>query len=212
MEEELPFMRPLPLFPYEFARWKVATVQVNYHIALDHQNYSVPCEYARKKVDVRHTKNMIEVYYKGSRICSHKRLYGRRGQYSTSVDHMPANHRLYGEWDSGRFQKWADDIGESTGEVVRKLFASYRVEEQAYKGCLSLLKLADKYTPERLENACGVALAHIPSPRYKNIRLILECGQDKKDKDSRGRIPVSLDNEYAIIRGAAYYGGDGREN
>ena len=31
-EEELPFMQPLPSFPYEFATWKVATVQLNYHV------------------------------------------------------------------------------------------------------------------------------------------------------------------------------------
>ena len=213
MEEELPFMSSLPLFPYEFAQWKVATVQINYHIALDHQNYSVPCGYVRKKVDVRHTQNMVEVYYKGSRICSHKRLHGRRGQYSTSVDHMPANHQLYSEWDSKRFIGWADGVGEATGAVVRKMFESYRVEEQAYKGCLSLLKLADKYTPERLESACAVALDHIPNPRYKNIRLILESSQDK-NRNRPGHAPdstLSASNEYAVVRGAAYYGGGGDE-
>ena len=35
-----------------------------------------------------------------------------------------------------------------------------------------------------LENACSVALTHSPSPRYKNIRLILEAGQDLPKKDS----------------------------
>ena len=67
--------------------------------------------------------------------------------------------------------------GDSPG--VQGIFDSYRIEEQAYKGCLSLLKLADKYTPERLEHACKAALERIPSPRYKNIRLILESGNDK---------------------------------
>ena len=212
MEEELPFMQPLPQYPYEFAQWKIATVQLNYHIGLDYQNYSIPYEYVKKKVDVRYTKNMIEVFYKGSRICSHKRLYGRRGQYSTLVDHMPANHQLYSEWDSARFLKWAADIGDSTKDVVQKLFDSYRVEEQAYKGCLSLLKLADKYSPERLENACRIALIRIPNPRYKNIRLILESGQDKKDeRASQSHLAPSEANKYAYVRGAAYYGGGSHE-
>jgi transposase len=212
MEEELPFMQPLPLYPYEFAQWKTATVQLNYHIGLDYQNYSTPYEYVKKKVDVRYTKNMIEVFYKGSRICSHKRLYGRRGQYSTVVDHMPPNHQLYSEWDSARFLKWATDIGDSTKDVVQKLFDSYRVEEQAYKGCLSLLKLADKYSPERLENACRIALIRIPNPRYKNIRLILESGQDKKDeRASQSHSIPSISNKYAYVRGAAYYGGGNHE-
>lgn len=153
---------------------------------------------------------MIEVFYKGFRICSHKRLYGRRGQYSTVIDHMPANHQLYSEWDSARFLKWAAGIGDSTKEVVQKLFDSYRVEEQAYKGCLSLLKLADKYSPERLENACRIALIRIPNPRYKNIRLILESGQDKKG-DGTLQSHSSLSNKYACVRGASYYGGGSHE-
>jgi transposase len=212
MEEEFPFMQPLPKYPYEFAQWKTATVQLNYHIGIDYQNYSVPSEYVKKKVDVRYTKIMIEVFYKGSRISSHTRLYGRRGQYSTVIDHIPANHQLYSEWDSARFLKWAAGIGDSTKEVVQKLFDSYRVEEQAYKGCLSLLKLADQYSPERLENACRIALIRIPSPRYKNIRLILEAGQDKKrDETSQSRSSLSASNKYAYVRGASYYGGGKRE-
>lgn len=210
MEEELPFLQPLPQYPYEFAQWKTATVQLNYHIAIDYQNYSVPYEYVKKKVDVRYTRSSIEVYYKGTRICSHRRLCGRRGQYSTMADHMPANHQLYSEWDSARFLKWASGIGESTTQVVQKMFSSYRIEEQAYKGCLSLLKLANKYTPERLEGACRTALERIPNPRYKNIRLILESGHDKAPGTTRTAAQADAD-KYALVRGAAYYGGSSNE-
>lgn len=211
LEEELPFLQPLPRYPYEFAQWKSATVQLNYHIAIDFQNYSVPYEYVRKKVDVRYTKSSIEVYYKGNRICSHKRLYGRRGQYSTIPEHMPVNHQLYSEWDKARFLKWASGIGESTHQVIQGIFDSYRIEEQAYKGCLSLLKLADKYTPERLEHACKAALERIPSPRYKNIRLILESGNDKAAGPSNQSSEAIHDESYALVRGASYYGGGSHE-
>lgn len=54
---------------------------------------------------------------------------------------MPVNHQLYSEWDSARFLKWASGIGISTRRVVQKMFDTYHIEEQAYKGCLSLLKL-----------------------------------------------------------------------
>ena len=134
------------------------------------------------------------------------------GQYSTNTDHMPKNHRLYGEWNADRFLRWAGDIGPSTKEVVEKIFASYRVEEQAYKGCLSLLKLADKYSSDRLENACRVALVHIPSPRYKNIRLILEAGQDLPKKSEPKQDDPSSINRFTHLRGASYYGGGRHES
>lgn len=210
-EEELPFMKPLPGFRYEYASWKIATVQLNYHISFDKQNYSVPYAYVRKKVNVRSTDSVVEIYYQGTRICSHKRLYGRKGQYATNIDHMPENHQLYSEWDSNRFKRWAQNIGPNTREVVDKMFSAYRVEEQAYKGCLSLLKLADKYSSDRLENACAVALAHIPSPRYKNIRLILEAGQDLPKESEPSEESTDSVNKYTHLRGASYYGGDNNE-
>ena len=211
-EEELPFMQPLPEYPYEFASWKVATVQLNYHVSFDKQYYSVPYAYARKKVDIRSTERLIEIYYQGNRICSHRRLHGRMGQYSTNTDHMPKNHQLYSQWNADRFLRWAGDIGPSTKEVVEKLFASHRVEEQAYKGCLSLLKLADKYSSDRLENACRVALMHIPSPRYKNIRLILEAGQDLPKQEEPKQDDTSSINRFTRLRGASYYGGGRHES
>ena len=167
--------------------------------------------YVKKKVDVRSTESVVEIFYQGSRICSHRRLYGRTGQYSTNVDHMPPNHQLYSEWDSERFKDWTKNIGPSTRTVVDRLFDAYRVEEQAYKGCLSLLKLADKYSSSRLENACSVALVHIPSPRYKNIKLILEAGQDPKSPGLGKPDQTDPVNRHMHLRGASYYGGGHNE-
>lgn len=56
------FLRSLPNEPYEFAVWKKVTVQYNYHVAFEKMYYSVPYEYIKQKVDIRITKNMIEVY------------------------------------------------------------------------------------------------------------------------------------------------------
>ncbi|MCR2021395.1 hypothetical protein NSB04_16990 [Blautia pseudococcoides] len=125
----------------------------------------------RKKVDIRYTKSSIEVYYKGNRICSHKRFYGRRRQYSTILEHMPVNYHLYSEWDKARFLKWASGIGEST----------------------------------------LVALERIPSPRYKNIRLILESSNDKAASPSSQSSEMIHNESYSLVRGASYYGGGSHE-
>ena len=77
-------------------------------------------------------------------------------------------------------------------------------KEQSYKGCISILKLSDKYTAARLENACQLALAHIPNPTYKNIRLILEAGQDETEKPETIRDETE---EHAFTRGSSYYRG-----
>ena len=64
--------------------------------------YSVPYEYIKRKVDVRVTDTIIEIFYNYNRIASHRRLYGRKGQYSTVTEHMPADHQKYLEWDGDR--------------------------------------------------------------------------------------------------------------
>ena len=43
-------------FP-EFSQWKSAVVQLNYYIAINFGNYSIPYEYIHKKVNVWYTTN-----------------------------------------------------------------------------------------------------------------------------------------------------------
>ncbi|MGL5870670.1 Mu transposase domain-containing protein, partial [Clostridium chrysemydis] len=205
MEEEKCMLLPLPSKPYELATWKIATVQFNYHISIDKMLYSVPYEYIKHKVDVRLTKNVIEVFYNARRICSHPRLYGHPGQYSTVNEHMPENHKKYIEWDSKRFISWAENIGPSTTIAVKGILSSYKVEQQGYKACMALLKLADKYAISRLEKACEKALSYTPHPSYKSIQTILKTGQDKVIKEE---VPMSktVDSPSGgLVRGADYY-------
>jgi len=166
------------------------------------QNYSVPFEYIKQKVDVRITRNVIEVFYEGHRICSHPRLYGRSNQYSTIEAHMPPDHQKYVTWNGDRFKGWAAKIGKNTVSVVRSFLESHKVEQQGYKACMALLKLADKYSVERLEAACAKALSYTERPSLKSIQAILKTGQDKIQEEP----PASLSSpEYGLTRGADYY-------
>ena len=50
LEEEKPFLTPLPATRFELADWKQATVQFNYHISIEKMLYSVPYEYIKRKL------------------------------------------------------------------------------------------------------------------------------------------------------------------
>ena len=73
----MPLLAALPATPFELCEWKQATVQFNYHIAVDKMYYSVPFQYIKEKVDVRITETTIEIFFNHSRIASHRHLYGR---------------------------------------------------------------------------------------------------------------------------------------
>ena len=207
-DEELPLLAPLPATPYELAEWKQATVQFNYHISFAGMLYSVPHEYIKCKVDVRVTDKTIEIFYNHNRIASHRRLYGRKGQYSTITEHMPPSHQQYLEWNGDRFRKWAKRIGASTYQVVDAILTSKRVEQQSYRSCMGLLKLADKYSVDRLENACRKALSFTATPSYKSIKNILDTGSELKEipnKASGNNHAEPVKSSHALTRGADYY-------
>lgn len=203
LEEEKPMLQPLPAAPYEIATWKVATVQYNYHIFADKMYYSVPYEYIKHKVDVRMTHLVIEVFYHNLRICSHPRLQGRKGQYSTVVEHMPEDHKKYSQWDSKRFISWAKTVGPKTHIAIKAILSSYKVEQQGYRSCMAVLKLADKYSVSRLEAACLKVLSFTPNPSYKSIKTILSTGQDKLLEEETVK---ESKEDYGFTRGAGYYG------
>ena len=205
-DEELPLLAKLPTTPYELAEWKTATVQFNYHISLEGMQYSVPYEYIKRKVDIRVTDTTIEIFYDHNRIASHRRLYGRKGQYSTVTAHMPEDHQKYLEWNGDRFRRWASQIGANTSKVINALLTSQRVEQQAYRSCMGILKLADKYSSVRLEAACGKALTYTATPSYKSIQNILAAGQDKTAVETPSNTEKeSTQNKHALTRGADYY-------
>ena len=202
--EERMSLIPLPAAPYELATWTYATVGYDYHVCADGQYYSVPFEYLKREVQIRLTRNTVEVFYDGNRICSQIRLYGKRGQASTMDEHMPPNHRQFIKWDGNHFRETALLIGSNTASVIESILMSYKVEQQGYKTCMALLKLSDEYTPERLEAACLKAFFYTTRPSYKTIRTILKTGQDKLPKEPS---PSSNPDAHGFVRGASYYGG-----
>jgi len=179
LNEEKPLLLPLPTSDFAVASWKVATVQFNYHVSVEKMNYSVPSEYIKCKVDVRISTNTVEIFYKQTRIASHSRLTGFSGQYSTTNDHMPEGHQASAQLSAKGLLKRASRIGEFTESVIEFLLKSARIEQQAYKSCLGILKLSDKYGVERLEAACRISWSTTKRPSYKRINLMLKNGSDK---------------------------------
>ena len=201
LEEERDFLMPLPASPYETAVWSTATIQPDYLITVGNCKYSVPYEFIGKKVDIRAAENSIEVFYHGDRIASHvRKMYAPEPIYLP--EHMPENHRKFLEYNTERFLDWGKSMGHSTHLVIKHFLFMHKVEQQGYKSCASLMKLADRYGTDRLENACAKALSYTPNPSLKNISTILKNGQDKVVLTSESaRVSNKESLKYGITRG-----------
>ena len=127
---------------------------------------------------------------------------------------MPRDHRKYASFDKEFILEWGATTGPSTLLTIERILESYPTEKQGLKSTYALMKLADKYSIERIEKACERALSYTPRPKLKSIQTILKTGHDKlplEATDNKMSTQKS-DNTYGFTRGAAYYGGNNHDN
>jgi len=200
-ELDRPALRPLPQARYEFALWKTARVNIDYHVEVEHHFYSVPHRLVHEKVDVRLTSTTVEVLHKGQRVASHLRS-SVRGGYTTLPEHMPESHRRYAEWTPSRIASWAAHSGPQTAALVEGVMASRPHPEQGFRSCLGIMRLGRRYGEGRLEAACARALS-IRALSYRSVESILKSGLDGQPLPATAPAPAVIKHEN--VRGPAYY-------
>lgn len=199
-EHELPALKKLPPQPYEYAQWKKARVNIDYHIELNGHYYSVPFTLVHEEVDVRYTANTVEICHSGRRIASHVRST-LRGRHTTIREHMPRSHQEYLDWTPTRIVEQAKKIGRHTGDLVEHILGSRQYPQQGYRTCLGIIRLAKAYTAVRLEGACQRALG-IGAHSYRSVVSILKAGLDQQPLQPKAKQPsIAHDN----IRGGGYF-------
>jgi hypothetical protein len=195
-----PNAQPLAQKAYEYAEWKIATVNIDYHIEVDRHYYSVPYQLKGEKLQVRLTAHTVEALRRGQRVASHLRSFVPH-QHTTLREHMPPAHRKYSDWSPSRFIRWAEKTGPYTARLVQTIIDQRTHPEQAYRSCLGILNLEKHYPKERLENAAARAL-RFSNLSLKALRKILENGLDRlEEKDPASALLPLHDN----IRGGQYY-------
>jgi len=183
--DERPVLRPLPATPFELKYSAMYKVQRNYHVQLgrDRHFYSVPFEHIGKSVQVIYTRHTVEIYNGHNRIAFHKRDRRPNG-YTTIAEHRPPNHQHYAQikgYTAEFFLQQARKIGPACTSVTEFILDAKIFQEQTYNSCLGLLRLAKKYTDDRLERACRRAL-RVQKPTYTMVNNILYHNLDELER------------------------------
>jgi transposase len=202
-----PALKPLPIVPYEYAQFKKASVNIDYHVVYDDHFYSVPYQFRGEVVEVRATSTTVEVFRRGKRIASHVRGLPDY-KASTVHEHRPKSHQQYGDWPPDRIIHWARKIGPSTAALTEAIMARKKYPELGYRSCLGILRLSKKFSDDRLEAACNRALA-IRGLSYKSVKSILESNLDQRPLPER---PHQLSIVHTNIRGADAFTLPNKEN
>jgi transposase len=194
-------LRPLPPEPFVYGEWKLARVNIDYHVELDGHYYSVPHALVHERVDVRRTALTVEIFHRGQRVAAHLRSHAR-GQHTTITAHMPKAHQAHRDWSPSRIAAWAETIGPQTAALVEAILASRSHPEQGYRSCLGILRLARRDGATRLEAACARALA-LGARSYRHLDAILKHGLDRSPLPEAG--PPTRAVVHDQLRGSTYY-------
>ena len=117
---------------------------------------------------------------------------------------MPPDKLFFIEWNRDRFLRWAEKTGDATRRVVEAILDRAVIEQQAYRSCLGVLSLREKFGPLRLERACAIIVSRTSSPSYQQLKNILEKNMDISQTP---REEVKKTPERGFRRGAEYFGG-----
>ena len=202
-ELDRPALRPLPPVPYEYAEWKKARVNLDYHVELGGHYYSVPYRLIHQVVELRFTQSFVEVLHDGKRVTMHQRSL-ERGRFTTQVAHMPPRHQGQAEQSPQKILQWARQIGPMTEELCERIMREKPHPEQGYRSCMGIARLGKRFGAERVEAAATRALWK-GAVSYRSVLNILQAGLDRAAvfDDSATAAAAVLVHEH--IRGPSYY-------
>jgi len=174
-EIDKPELRPLPANRYIYEQFKIARVNMDYHITLEKCNYSVPFKYLKEQVEVRYSAQHVRIYHKNEIIATHPRLR-TPGETSTLHEHMPSDHQyIHEKMNPQRLRSWAKSIGEYSTVFVEDSFEAVEYKANAYRQIVAVLSLAKRYGNTELELALMYAIQH----RILKVKSIISI-LDKK--------------------------------
>ncbi len=193
-------LNALPSEDWEFAEWRRARVNLDYHIDVHDFLYSVPHALIRAEVEVRVTERIVEVFHRGQRVAVHQRRYMGR-KHGTDPDHMPSSHRHYAEWTPDRFRRWAGKIGPNTEALISAVLASRKYPEQGFRTCLGILRSYRGLDAGRVE-AVSARAVELGVLNGKGVASLLARKPD--DATANNDPPATL-IDHANLRGPRYY-------
>lgn len=195
-ETERASLHPLPDTPYDMAIWKQVKLHRDCHVVFERAYYSAPFRLVGQQLWVRGGTREVQIYTSDYQLVATHARAQRPGRRLTNLDHLPSQKvpGLILSRDGCRLRATA--VGPAAREVIDELL-NHRPEDRL-RTAGRLLRLGERFGPQRLEAACARAL-RFDDPAYMTVKRILEQGLDTEELPSTEPAPPAL----AFIRTAA---------
>lgn len=200
-ELDEPYLQTLAANRYIYQEFKLAKVDIDYHVSLQKARYSVPFKYLKKQVEIKYSTSNVEIYYQSKLIATHSRMY--EIGYSTKKEHMPLNHQYQEErYNPGRYLSWAQSMGVHAVEFTKFKLKQEQYPSHAYRKLSAILSLSKEYENYELDLALAYALS-INATTVISIKSILSKKLYYK-KPANNIVSEALNN-HGNIRGGNEY-------
>ncbi len=157
-EEERSQLLPYDGVPYDVPTWREVTVHPDHHTSVLYALYSAPSVTCPPgtKLEARADRDLVRLYRRGALQKTHPRQ--PKGGRSTDPADYPQEKTAYALRAPDRLVDQAEALGPSIGRFATALLAGPLPWAKLRQG-QKLLRLAERYTPARLDAACERALA-----------------------------------------------------
>ncbi len=192
-ETERERLLPLPKTPYDMVVMKKTRIYRDCYFHFDNAYYSAPFRLVGQTVWVRGGIAQVRLYDSAYQLLATHERAQKPGERLTHPDHLP-EHKLPGLLQSREScTELARTVGEATLALVLRLLEDPVLDRLPTAG--RLVRLADKYSPERLEAACARAL-RFEEASYTTVKRILHEGLENAALPAA---PVALSSEAFVF-------------
>ena len=164
---------PLPTSAYDPAVWKRCTLHRDGHVTFEKSYYSAPYRLIGQTLWLRAGLREIRLFSEPFELVATHSRAAQPGERHTQPDHLPVDKAWALTLTRPTCQAQAEAIGPATGQVVAELLADRPVDR--FHTAVRVLRLAEPYTPARLEAACAVGLAY-GDTRFCTLKRLLREG------------------------------------
>ena len=141
---EKPLLQPLPEYPYSYASWKMARVNLDAHVVSGKRYYSVPYHLVGAEVWVKECEKTVTIFEDNRQIALHLKEPKCLHSHTTDKAHLSPKHVAVVCRTAGYFREWSKEIGPETAKQIEQILESHPREEYGYRTIQGIKRLADQ--------------------------------------------------------------------
>lgn len=179
-------LKTLPETPYDLAIWKKSKLHRDCHIVFEGSYYSAPFRMVGQTLWVCAGMQQVRLFNDQYELVATHERAAKPGSRQTHRNHYPPEKLPGLERTRESCLTQAVEFGPAVHQVVTQILADPVLERLHQAG--KLLRLAEKYGPERLHAACQRAL-DFGDPAYKTVKGILKQNRDHEARPTLIQVP-----------------------